>query len=39
MEKEKNILEMVNCSLKENLKMEKNGKEKGMIFIEILIMN
>ena len=37
--KGKEYLEMVNCSLKENLKMEKNGKEKDMILMEILIMN
>ena len=31
MEAEKNILEMVNYNLKENLKKGKNGMEKGMI--------
>ena len=28
MEKEKNIMKMVNQNLKENIKMEKNGMEK-----------
>ena len=32
MEKEKNIIMMVNCNLKENIKMEKKmGKEKNII--------
>ena len=30
MEKEKNIIQMVNYYLKENIKIEKNGMEKGI---------
>ena len=38
MEKVKNILMMVNLFLKENLKMEREIKEKNMMSIEVLYM-
>ena len=36
MEKEKNIMEMVNYNLKENILMENNGMERDIIKMAIL---